>query len=80
MTNDEKILSLVLQNIDLRDSFDIDPANYTTIDSAINSNNIVVSTIGKIIRKSKSKDLVQRDLYTELYNYLKENYNGYKEN
>lgn len=71
MTNEEKILTLVLQNDKLRNEYGIDYTLYDTVDSAIDSPNPIVSIIGKVIRKKSGYyDITNKDLYKELYSDL----------
>ena len=76
MTNEEKILTLVLQNDTLKNEYGVDYTGYDTVDSAMDSSNPIVSIIGKIIRKkSEYYDITNKDLYKELYSYLLDNLN-----
>ena len=74
MTNEEKLLQLVLQDENLQKECDIDASQYKTVDDAIRSEDPIISVIGTIIRKNGSFGSTNyRDLYKEVINHLRDN-------
>jgi|LSQX01.2.fsa_nt_gb hypothetical protein len=74
MTREDRMLKLVLSDPDLCNYYEYSPEKYNTIQEALNSDDIVVNVIARIIRTIKDDDQSeQRKLYTEIFNELKNN-------
>lgn len=71
-TNNDRMLQIVLFNEKLIDHGKYDFTDYSTIEQALSSDNVVVVTVAKIINglRSNSSD---KEMYTEISNYLKNN-------
>lgn len=71
-TNNDRMLQIVISNEKLIDHGKYDFADYSTIEQALSSDNVVVVTVAKIINglRSNSSD---KEMYTEISNYLKDN-------
>jgi hypothetical protein len=75
MSNEDKMLQLVLSDKNLNLSYEYDPNEYPTIDNALKSDNPVVVAVAKIIReiRGKTDKNVHREVYDEVFNYLNQN-------
>ncbi len=71
-SNGDKILQAVLNNeqFSLRAGFN--PAEFNTISDALNSDNVIVQAVAKII-DGCDQHLSERELYNEVSNFLKAN-------
>lgn len=65
----DKLLQAVLKEPVLCKFGDYDPDNYLTVDDAIESDNEVVSAVGRIIER-QSSNVSYRDIYREVCNHL----------
>ena len=72
ITNTDRMLQTVLGDEKLAAHGGYTPANYETIEDALNSENTVVVAVAKMI-KGLQRGYSEKDLYTEVYNYLKTN-------
>lgn len=75
MTNEDKMLQLVLADTNLHSYYDFNPNDYTTIEEALNSDNYIVVSIAKIIHRINGSidRSVQKEVYKEVFNYLNHN-------
>lgn len=71
-TNNDKMLEAVLTDPDLMKFGEYNPASVSSIYQAIDSDNIVVSTVAQIIKRS-SEQATEREIYKEVTEYLKRN-------
>lgn len=71
-SNEDKILQAVLCNEQLIQRANFNPSEINTISSALNSDNIIIQTIAKII-DGCSQNLSEKELYNEITNFLKYN-------
>ena len=65
----DKLLQAVLKEPILCKFGEYDPDDFLTVDDAIESDNEVVSAVGRIIERQTSK-VSQRDIYREVCNHL----------
>jgi len=75
MTNQNKMLQLVLSDTNLNEKYKYNPKEYLTIESALKSDNPVVVTVAKIIKgvKEGSDKSTFKETYNEIINYLNQN-------
>jgi len=75
MSNSDKMLKLVLSDLGLVSTFEINPEDYLTVDEALKSDNPIVVTIAKILQGiSKNPDRNNfKEVYNEIFNYLNKN-------
>ena len=71
-TNSERILKAILKDKELMALGDYNPYDYNTLDDAIHSENIIVETIARLI-VDKQKKLSDKEIYTEISNFLQNN-------
>lgn len=65
----DKILQAVLKEPVLSRFGEYEPDDYPTVDVAIDSDNEVVSAVGRIIER-QSSNISDRDIYREVCNHL----------
>ena len=65
----DKLLQAVLKEPVLCKFGEYDPDDFLTVDDAIESDNEVVSAVGRIIERQTSK-VSERDIYREVCNHL----------
>ena len=65
----DKLLQAVLSESLLSKFGEYDPDDYLTVDDAIDSENEVVSAVGRIIER-RSSNVSDRDIYREVCNHL----------
>lgn len=65
----DKLLQAVLKEPKLCKFGEYDPDDFLTVDDAIESDNEVVSAVGRIIERQTSK-VSERDIYREVCNHL----------
>ena len=65
----DKLLQAVLKEPILCKFGEYDPDDFLTVDDAIESDNEVVSAVGRIIERQTSK-VSERDIYREVCNHL----------
>ena len=76
MTNKERMLHMVLDDKKLQELYDYDQSEYEDLYSALNSENIVVATVARIVKDldGSSDESVQKKVYMTVFNYINENY------
>lgn len=76
MTNQEKMLRMVLKDKRLQELYDYDVSQYEDIYSAINSDNVVVAAVARIIKDldGSTNTSDQERVYKTVFNYICENY------
>ena len=76
MTNKERMLHMVLDDQKLQELYDYDQSEYEDLYSAINSENVVVAAVARIIKDldGSNEESVQRKVYMTVFNYINENY------
>lgn len=75
MSNEDKMLQLVLSDKNLSSLYEYNPDEYPTIEYALKADNPVVVAVAKIIRgvDSKLNKGIHKEIYTEVFNYLNNN-------
>lgn len=75
MTNKERMLHIVLDNRKLQDEYKYDESDYEDLYSALNSDNVVVATVARIIKDLDGSDeeSVQKKVYKTIVQYLNSN-------
>lgn len=71
-TNNDKMLEAVLTDSDLMKFGDYNLSEITSIYQAVDSDNMVVSAVAQIIKRS-SEQATEREIYKEVTEYLKRN-------
>lgn len=71
-SNNDKMLEAVLTDPDLMKFGDYNPAEVTSIYPAIDSDNVVVSAVAQIIKRS-AEQATEKEIYKEVTEYLKRN-------
>lgn len=74
MTNKERMLHMVLDDQKLRELYGYDESEYEDLYVALNSNNIIVSAVARIIKQldGSTDESDQKKVYMTLFNYLNE--------
>ena len=75
MTNKERMLHMVLDNRKLQDEYKYDESDYEDLYSALNSDNVVVATVARIIKDLDGSDeeSAQKKVYKTIVQYLNSN-------
>lgn len=75
MTNKERMLTMVLDDKKLQELYGYDKSDYEDMYTAINSDNLVVSTTARIVRElnGSTDEDVHNKLYKTIFNYLTDN-------
>ena len=75
MSNEDKMLQLVLSDKNLSSFYGFDSSDFLTIKDALNADNPIVVSVAKIIKgiAGRSEKSIQKDIYTEVFNYLNGN-------
>ena len=76
MTNKERMLHMVLDDKKLQELYDYNESEYEDMYSAINSENVIVAAVARIIKDldSSTDESVQKKVYMTVFNYINENY------
>lgn len=75
MTNKERMLQMVLDNTKLQELYDYDKSEYEDFYTAMNSSNIVVAVVARIIKNLNGSTTVsdQKKIYLTIQNYINDN-------
>ena len=75
MSNEDKMLQLVLSDNNLSSFYEYNPDDFSTIESALRAENPIVVAIAKIISgvNGNSEKSIQKEVYNEVFNYLNRN-------
>lgn len=75
MSNEDKMLRLVLSDNNLCSFYEYNPDEYSTIEDALQADNPVVVAVAKIIYgvDYKFDKGIHREVYAEVFNYLNNN-------
>ena len=75
MTNQEKMLSLVLSDANLIKFYELETSEILSISDALNSKQPIIVAIAKIIKGLNGSDVSskQKEVYKEVFNYLNNN-------
>ncbi|MBR2202899.1 MAG: hypothetical protein IJ914_01690 [Prevotella sp.] len=76
MTNKERMLHMVLDDPKLQELYDYDKSEYEDLYQALNSENVVVVAVARIIKdlNGSTEDSDQKKVYMTVFNYINENY------
>ena len=75
MTNKERMLHMVLDDTKLQELYDYDQSEYEDLYTALNSDNVVVASVARIIKEldGSTDESVQKKVYMIVFNYINEN-------
>lgn len=75
MTNKERMLHMVLDDIKLQELYDYDESEYEDMYTAMNSENIIVAVVARIVKDldGSTDESVQKKVYMTVFNYINEN-------
>ena len=76
MTNKERMLHMVLDDKKLQELYDYDKSEYEDLYTAMNSDNVVVAAVARIIKDldGSTDESDQKKVYMTVFNYIKDNY------
>lgn len=76
MTNKEKMLHMVLDDKKLQEIYEYDNSEYEDMYSAMNSENVVVGAVARIIKNLDGSidESEQKKVYMTVFNYINDNY------
>ena len=76
MTNKERMLHMVLDDPKLQDLYDYDKSEYEDLYQALNSENVIVAAVARIIKylDGSTDESDQKKVYMTVFNYINENY------
>lgn len=74
MTNEEKMLKLVLDDPELMRSYGYSPEDYEDLGTALRSNNPIVANVAKIVKglRGSTDNSDRKTMYYEVFNNLKD--------
>ena len=75
MTNKERMLHMVLDDTKLQELYDYDQSEYEDLYTALNSDNIVVASVARIIKEldGSTDESVQKKVYKTIFSYINDN-------
>lgn len=75
MTNKERMLHMVLDDIKLQEQYEYDESEYEDLYTALNSQNVVVAAVARIIKdlNGSTDESVQKKVYMTVFNYINDN-------
>lgn len=75
MTNKERMLHMVLDDIKLQELYDYDQSEYEDLYTALNSDNVVVASVARIIKEldGSTDESVQKKVYKTIFSYINDN-------
>lgn len=75
MTNKERMLHMVLDDTKLQELYDYDQSEYEDLYSALNSDNVVVASVARIIKDldGSTDESVQKKVYKTIFSYINDN-------
>ena len=75
MTNKERMLHMVLDDTKLQELYDYDQSEYEDLYTALNSDNVVVASVARIIKEldGSTDESVQKKVYMTVFNYINDN-------
>lgn len=76
MTNKERMLHMVLDDQKLQEAYGYDTSEYEDMYTAINSENVVVAAVARIIKdlNGATDETEQKKVYATVFNYINDNY------
>ena len=75
MTNKERMLHMVLDDTKLQELYDYDQSEYEDLYTALNSDNVVVASVARIIKEldGSTDESVQKKMYKTIFSYINDN-------
>lgn len=75
MTNKERMLHMVLDDTKLQELYDYDQSEYEDLYTALNSDNVVVASVARIIKEldGSTDESVQKKEYKTIFSYINDN-------
>ena len=75
MTNNERMLHMVLDDTKLQELYDYDQSEYEDLYTALNSDNVVVASVARIIKEldGSTDESVQKKVYKTIFSYINDN-------
>ena len=75
MTNKERMVHMVLDDIKLQELYDYDESEYEDMYTAMNSENVIVAVVARIVKDldGSNDESVQKKVYMTVFNYINEN-------
>ena len=75
MTNKERMLHTVLDDTKLQELYDYDQSEYEDLYTALNSDNVVVASVARIIKEldGSTDESVQKKVYKTIFSYINDN-------
>lgn len=75
MTNKERMLHMVLDDTKLQELYDYDQSEYEDLYAALNSDNVVVASVARIIKEldGSTDESVQKKVYKTIFSYINDN-------
>ena len=75
MTNKERMLHMVLDDTQLQELYDYDQSEYEDLYTALNSDNVVVASVARIIKEldGSTDESVQKKVYKTIFSYINDN-------
>lgn len=75
MTNKERMLHMVLDDTKLQELYDYDQSEYEDLYTALNSDNVVVASVARIIKEldGYTDESVQKKVYKTIFSYINDN-------
>lgn len=72
MTNKERMLHMVLDDTKLQELYDYDQSEYEDLYTALNSDNVVVASVARIIKEldGSTDESVQKKVYKTIFSYM----------
>ena len=76
MSNKERMLHMVLDDKKLQELYDYDKSEYEDLYTAMNSDNVVVAAVARIIKNLDGSidESDQKKVYMTVFNYINDNY------
>ena len=76
MTNKERMLHMVLDDKQFQELYDYDETEYEDMYAAINSENVVVASVARIIKQldGSTDESDQKKVYMTVFNYINEHF------
>lgn len=76
MSNKERMLHMVLDDLKLQELYDYDKSEYEDLYQALNSENVIVAAVARIIKylDGSTDESDQKKVYMTVFNYINENY------
>ena len=75
MTNKERMLHMVLDDTKLQELYDYDQSEYEDLYTALNSDNVVVASVARIIKEldGSTDESIQKKVYETIFSYINDN-------